>query len=61
DTVIRRDTLRLDLKLRDGALNGAIISMFQETPEGGVPERRMRSALAHWAELRRTPSASSAE
>jgi CubicO group peptidase (beta-lactamase class C family) len=46
--------LRLDLTLRDDALNGAVIAISDEPDgEGGAPGRRVGNALAAWAELRR--------
>lgn len=48
--------LQLDLTLRDGALNGAVVAIpTLPDGEGGASGRRVGNALASWAELRRSP------
>lgn len=49
----RPHRVRLDLRLRDGVLNGAAVAVSGVAGDGGAPGRRAGNALSHWAELRR--------
>ncbi len=49
----RRHNLRLDLRLRGRAIDGALVAHTDNDEEGGAPGRRMGNALSHWAELRK--------
>lgn len=51
----RPHQLQLDLTLRDGVLNGAVVALSTlPDGEGGQKGRRVGNALASWAELRRS-------
>jgi CubicO group peptidase (beta-lactamase class C family) len=53
DASRRRHDLHLDLRLRDGRLNGALLAISKQDREGGAPDARVGNALAHWVELER--------
>lgn len=53
DASRRPHHLRLDLKLRDNILNGAIIAISVEDRLAGAHGRRCENALSYWAELQR--------
>jgi CubicO group peptidase (beta-lactamase class C family) len=54
DASRRRHQLHLDLRLRDGILNGALMAISTQDREGGAPDVRVGNALAHWVALERT-------
>jgi CubicO group peptidase (beta-lactamase class C family) len=53
DSAKRPYQIRLDLKLRDDALCGAIATVPEGKERGGSPEKRAGNALCYWTELRR--------
>ena len=53
DVSRRLHTLRLDLRLRGDALNGAVMAHTWNKSEGGAPGKRVGNGLSHWAELKR--------
>jgi CubicO group peptidase (beta-lactamase class C family) len=53
DASRRRHHLQLDMRLRGGRLNGALLAISTQEREGGAPDARVGNALAHWVELER--------
>jgi hypothetical protein len=53
DASRRQHQLHLDLRLREGKLNGALMAISTQDREGGAPDVRVGNALAHWVEVER--------